>query len=215
MIKAHRPMARRSAIKRLPMLIIGAFFLIAGGMIFEAALQEEQKLTSITNGIVIGYRQKTGTAEENFQLFYAPIVRYETEELELCTATGNVWRTRKSFPTGTSVTIRYNPAQPEKISLDFSVLSVGMRLGLVLFLIGGALCLLWVILRLGQKNSCDAAAVQRKQAQGIALLITALILTVWCLLAGIQITLTVFVLLGLAMGIIAIKKRRKTGRRSQ
>lgn len=214
MIKANRPMARRSAIKRLPMLIIAAFFLIAGGMIFEAALQEEQKLTGITNGIVIGYRQKTGTAEENFQLFYAPIVRYETEELGLCTATGNVWRTRKPFPTGTSVTIRYNPAQPEKISLDFSVLSVGMRLGLVLFLIGGALCLLWMILRLTQKNSCDAAAVQRKQAQGIALLITALILTVWCLLAGIQITLTVFVLLGLAMGVIEIKKRRKTGRRN-
>ena len=163
---------------------------------------------------MIGYRQKTGTAEENFQLFYAPIVRYETEELGLCTATENVWRTRKPFPTGTSVTIRYNPAQPEKISLDFSVLSVGMRLGLVLFLIGGALCLLWMILRLTQKNSCDAAAVQRKQAQGIALLITALILAVWCLLAGIQITLTVFVLLGLAMGVIEIKKRRKTGRRN-
>ena len=89
-----------------------------------------------------------------------------------------------------------------------------MRLGLVLFLIGGALCLLWMILRLTQKNNCDAAAVQRKQAQGIALLITALILAVWCLLAGIQITLTVFVLLGLAMGVIEIKKRRKTGRRN-
>ena len=71
-----------------------------------------------------------------------------------------------------------------------------------------------MILRLTQKNSCDAAAVQRKQTQGIALLITALILAVWCLLAGIQITLTVFVLLGLAMGVIKIKKRRKTGRRN-
>lgn len=182
--------------------------LIGAGIVYSA-YQEDAGYSVTTTGTVMSYERRSGDADDSFQYYYAPVIRYETAESGFSVGTGNVWTSDRPFEEGEQISIRYNPAQPDVVNVEGYGVSVSYKLGTVFFLFGFAISVLLLMFLLLTKVIRDSDRRGRIMVKLVAVVIVLLIAGVWCMLVGIKITLAVFGLFGLYALYQQYKKRRE------
>lgn len=203
----RKPLILRLCAGLFILIFTVGFMLIGGGIIYSAC-RKDASYTGTATGTVMGYVSRPGDVDDSFQYFYAPVIRYETMEGSFCTGTGNVWTSGYPFEVGEQISIRYNPEQTDVINVEGYGVSVSYKLGAGLFLFGFAISVLLLIFFL-KKAVRDSATRERIMGKLTAAIIVLLISGVWCMLAGIKITLVVFGILGLYALYQHCKKRRE------
>lgn len=188
-------------------LIFTAGFMITGGLIFYFNRQEDLRYTDEASGTVIEYARKWDNTDGTYGYIYAPVIRYQTNDSQICLGTGNIWTSGRPFDIGEQVALRYDPNRTDMVLVEGYGASIGYRAGIVFFLIGfvAAVILGLYFIRNRLRNP---ARRSRITGRVIGALTALLIAGVWICLAGIRITAAVFALLGIYALSMRIKKKR-------
>lgn len=133
--------------KWLPIHFLLAVGFIGGGAYSAISIYEFEQQAYKTQGIVKSMKQTTSTTDNSTSYTYAPIVRYEIDG-KVYNHTSKVSSSKPSHKQGDSLTILYNPSNPEDALLERGMWNYITQMVLIILGIG----ILLNILRIKRKG---------------------------------------------------------------
>lgn len=175
-------------------LVLFAFgFGITGAGLCYSAHTQEKTCSATTEGRVIECRKIPYFGQKRM---FTPVVEYQVGN-EMFTGESDVRSSHRAFETGESVTIGYNPENPEEFYIKSYDLNIMTRLGILFLVISGAVLAITGIVLILARNNISKEKRAKLQAGIIVGGIVLVIVAVFTAVAGLKNTLCILVGMGL------------------